>query len=1359
MPLDLNALEINSLSERSQVEGSAVIKLLMHYNSAAATVHEIASTKEALAVRLEAVKANPGQKHLIVLHVNVLDRGYDGVTNHYVGMMIEKTEGGAAGRYNIQYRDPMGRDAHDGIKAIIEEKLEQIEFGFYKGRLQYAEVVGASAVKLFAEGSNDYDCGPILVLLMTKVASEKPAPELTGGSEVIRKVASKNIGARLREIFRADNGKTADGSCKLADYDIQEVIAPIIAYKPKAPEAVVAEKPAVVRVERNVSAADTNSIAADLLVDNETEGEDVKQELSISHREKELRERLKDLVIKESSIFLEKDRSESDKKKQEIARVFLELGALYLEEVEVVGVVKNASKLNEGVMFANYAKSIAESFLIENSASSEVVGGFEEILALAVDNMERTQAKLFEVLKAQKPEPMSSKIAKDKEQLKSIREYCKNKLKEIEIEYERIKKDGARVAVGVGAGESKESEEEVNLKAAEEYEIKEVRALYKHIAKETKGLLANIIKECEEILGLPPCKYSVIGLGSLALNQFTPYSDLEFAILMEDSFDENRYAAERELIALTTRGSELLEAKDRVVALEKGRREALETNERNKQYFRNLTQLIHFRVLNLGETVIPYSKFELPLDQYTRRGISFDLGGKTPLGRLDKPQYELIQTPYRMARYLKHVWSKVDKNLPTILDSVVHITGDDAITASYQVLVKQYFYAIDPETGEPNHQVKAYKRLKEGLDEVDYLGATILNPIRSNVKGDIETFKPKLAKDIDDGRLFDVKQEVYRLPDRLLYDLATYFGFIPKSAWDAVNQLQVNHIISESGSASYLLMMVTYAMSLRLRTYSYYGEQNELSTGLESVELPATVITATNSLFRLSNEELEENGKLFRFYYTAISFHQIVSSSFTGSAINSVNDNLFKISVFCINDVKTRGIIHKRLLRYEMARVRLEEAREKNPDDIETIGLLGSVFYKLTKYDKAMQNYDKALKLCDESDLKELHPYIIPLLVDITWVYCSLGEHEQGIKFAERALAICETNYPNHTNLARALIALAATCAKKDPEAALKYEMRALNKQKELLPKLHPDIALAVHNIGFTLWRLNRNAEAIDYFLEALYIRERYYRDQNNPLIAQVLNNVGVAYEKLEKFDIALGYKLRSLKMRKILYPDGKNEKIALVLSGIGDVYRRLKKHAESKQYYEGSLGLRRLIYIGEDKYDIADSLMNVGYANTSLEKLSDSLKNFIDAHDMFVKLNKPGCVDSKRIQDKLQLLERIINRQVFRQLELPFDESVKTIELIANEKYGKALNYKYSGSLIFSASVTSDFAYIANELQEPGQSRPLLIKGSRILLFFDSHKELTEGINFVDIVKKFGIDVTAMTARAKEERSRHRGI
>ena len=137
-----------------------------------------------------------------------------------------------------------------------------------------------------------------------------------------------------------------------------------------------------------------------------------------------------------------------------------------------------------------------------------------------------------------------------------------------------------------------------------------------------------LVKECEGRLGQPPCDYAIVALGSVARMEATPFSDLEFAILYADP----------------ATGNEI-------------------------DYFRMLTNFLHLKVINLGETVLPalgieqLNNFQCSdsnanwfYDSEIPRGISFDgampWALKTPLGRMateNKPALELIKTPEDMA--------------------------------------------------------------------------------------------------------------------------------------------------------------------------------------------------------------------------------------------------------------------------------------------------------------------------------------------------------------------------------------------------------------------------------------------------------------------------------------------------------------------------------------------------------------------------------------------------------------------------------------------------------------------------------------------------------------------------------------
>ena len=379
------------------------------------------------------------------------------------------------------------------------------------------------------------------------------------------------------------------------------------------------------------------------------------------------------------------------------------------------------------------------------------------------------------------------------------------------------------------------------VRGAEAVYIEGSKKLFADIAGDIKSVLGDFYQEGEQALGPPPCKYAIMGLGSIALQQTTPYSDLEFAILMEDAPD----------------GA---------------------TAEAWRAYFRKLTHLVHFRVINLGETVLPFSQYEVSLDHLGRKGLNFDLGGKTPLGRKDKPHlnqpYELIQTVERMLHYLRNEGDKMehmDKLLPFILESTCHVHGDSTLHDKYVAEQRKYFQSQDP-AGKRASQERMMKKLLEGVSDLDYSQSVAKAGRRQ--EGDLAGHTPKLHPD-DAGRLYNVKQEIYRLPDRLIYGLAMYFGICPKSGWDAVEQLKQQGIIGQGAGVQqaghHLKYALSFATMLRLVTYLHQGQQSETLAGSTSKRENAST---TSKIFTLPEEALQEGGSLFKYYYTALDLHQ-----------------------------------------------------------------------------------------------------------------------------------------------------------------------------------------------------------------------------------------------------------------------------------------------------------------------------------------------------------------------------------------------------------------------------------------------------------------------------------------------------
>ena len=110
-----------------------------------------------------------------------------------------------------------------------------------------------------------------------------------------------------------------------------------------------------------------------------------------------------------------------------------------------------------------------------------------------------------------------------------------------------------------------------------------------------KSIMADLSCYCEDVMGKPPCEYAVVGMGSLAREEITPYSDFEHVILLINC----------------------------------------ENYEMHLEYFQWFSTIFHIIVLNIQETIIPslnirnLNSKECSLgdwyyDAITPRGISFD---------------------------------------------------------------------------------------------------------------------------------------------------------------------------------------------------------------------------------------------------------------------------------------------------------------------------------------------------------------------------------------------------------------------------------------------------------------------------------------------------------------------------------------------------------------------------------------------------------------------------------------------------------------------------------------------------------------------------------------------------------------
>ncbi|XP_047127451.1 uncharacterized protein LOC105846073 [Hydra vulgaris] len=735
-----------------------------------------------------------------------------------------------------------------------------------------------------------------------------------------------------------------------------------------------------------------------------------------------------------------------------------------------------------------------------------------------------------------------------------------------------------RKQINVNDQKEKQKNQELYVNAAKNW--------FEEIADQMKKFLAKLYDESVKQIAINvPCKFAVIGLGSMALKQMTPYSDLEFAIL--------------------TQNSDYKKSDDPKI----------------KSYFKNLSHLVNFKIINLGESIIPTSKYFLDMSHLVPVAVNFDLGGKTPLGRIERDKkYELIQTIHRMLSFVynENNWaSHIDKNLPYILQNVCYVYGDDELVKDYKNKVTNFLLSTGNEENvelKLNCERRAFKILQEGIVEIDYLHSTsTMQRKETFFKGDIHKLEPEFY--YTEGRLFQVKQEIYRLPDRMIYNLALYFGIEGESAWDLVDKLADKGVINSQAAVN-LKNAITFATTIRLKTYSHHKAQKEdMSIFPRPIATEHEMKNQATQIFYLDEADLQEQGGLFQYFYTALPLYDQLKC-FCDQDIKT-RQIFFKDSKFYNDDYAIKGLIYYRLAQYNEAQSSLEKASEdESNNDILTIKqFLGNISLKIGNNDKAIQHFIDCLNITKTKFKDERHKSVANCLNDLGRAYNARGQYNDAVKCNKESLKIYKFIYQNepHSSIANSLNNLGEVFRNQGQyEKAIKKFKKSISIKKQFYKREpHSDIAFTYNNLGLVFGANEQYDQAIKYYEKSKKIFQLVYKNEPHPYVADVMNNLGIIYKSNFQYDHAIIYYGESLNIYKIFYQNDLNPSVADSYNNLGLVYISKEDYDTALKYCNLSFEIYNHIYQNKPHPDIARSLNNLGLLYCAKKQYDKAINYF----------------------------------------------------------------------------------------------------------------------------------------------------
>ncbi|MBS4171397.1 hypothetical protein NEOC95_002147 [Neochlamydia sp. AcF95] len=640
----------------------------------------------------------------------------------------------------------------------------------------------------------------------------------------------------------------------------------------------------------------------------------------------------------------------------------------------------------------------------------------------------------------------------------------------------------------------------------------------------------------------------MIGFGSLAREEMTPYSDLEFGILIK------------------------------------------EDTPLNKKYFKNLTNLLHLLVINLGETVLP--TLNIPclkaidfFDSITPRGFAFDGAGvegkgcKTPFG--NSITFELIQTPEKMAQYIGKDdkgtwWHMKEPHLPMELLTFTYLLGSIDLTRQYSQKVQE----------------KLNIPYQENLDLRQYLAKQHL------VNADMLTFNPGLQDLERHGRLFKVKNDFYRFPHLALDRLALLNKIEVSDTLTRIDELNKQRILTPTASEK-LKNWMGIALFMRLKTYSHYHAQQEMMNplikpfGFENLDL-------IKKQFALEPGILKK--KLKKFIAFFIPFYHAMQEFLLG------NEASLKLSDLEDNSPQTQGDIAARLFQYKEAEDFYLQALEVDLENVGVLNALGMIYHEQQQLDEALGCVNKALEI----DKRHIHENLLNVVRDynnLGQIYQDQGNLEKAVECANEAINICE-NMPygkNSYTMAGLYNNLAMIYeAQGNLEEAAKHANQALEIDKKLFGENHPHIATCYNNLGMICETLGKLEDAAKHIDQALEIDKKHF-GEIHPNVAIGYSNLAKIYKGQGNIDKAFEYANQALMISQKLFGET-HPTTATMYNNLGQLCQAQGKLKEAFECANKTLRINSEIY-GEDHPTLAIDLFNLAmlYAEQGNTKMASN--------------------------------------------------------------------------------------------------------------------------------------------------------
>lgn len=701
-----------------------------------------------------------------------------------------------------------------------------------------------------------------------------------------------------------------------------------------------------------------------------------------------------------------------------------------------------------------------------------------------------------------------------------------------------------------------------------------IQAIQKTLTDDLKQVLVELITDAMQLLGKPPkVRWACMGMGSMSRGEMCPFSDIEFAFLIDKE------------------GGEAL------------------------SYFRNLAKILEIQTINLGETKFPvYLGIDTLHPSPTPSGFSMDIGGITPLGVSD--WYELIGTPETLARFVSSRWIRDNLILANAMNTVCYIMGEQKLVEIYE--------------NESRKVLKEPFRKGENKSNREAIALNLL-------KGHLHEFEPDLSKSKEELKAFGIKKELYRPFQEILNCFAIYFELNAKGTFERIDELTKRGIFTPQGAqnlrkAIQLVLKLRVETHLFYQDEQeflcildtgekpqkqtlYMGQRHISALGeIFMVLLPfheaAAIFSRTKDMMALKNDFADKGPRARGMMHESSRKYILAEQAFQEAVSLNPHDpqalaDLARIEMLLgkkdamSHMSKELEIIRANLGEQnpEMAEIylkmgsmasyagdakqgltHLEKAAEIfsqiKHEDFEALGRLhlamGDTYSKIGDHNKALNEHRLAFKLFEEGygPAAQFHPSVACAKGNIGLEYLQIGLYNESIDYSEQAL---------------------------------KMHRLFLNEREQ---------ARSFNHIGQAYGKLNENKIALAYLQDSVQIMLRLY-GSNSPHLTTVYNSIASIYSNIDEFDLAIKIYKDAIKIHCLAFGE-KHPWVAMAYSNLSGVYIKTKSFDLALECQRKTLEIRLAVFdkthplVTKSYLIIANILEDILFAKTqdpTLEK------------------------------------------------------------------------------------------------------------------------------------------------------------